>query len=53
MCKLKDQVELTIKTSKPQFPPMMRNEKIGVLRGYFKDKGPNRIYWAFGPWLRV
>ena len=40
MCKSEDQLELTLKNSKPHFSPRMR-EKTGALRGYCGVMGPN------------
>ena len=39
---------LIIQNQKPHFFSLDRREKIGVLRGYCRDKGPKNICWALG-----
>ena len=34
--------------SKPHFFSLDRREKTGVLKGYYRDKGPKNICWALG-----
>ena len=34
--------------SKPHFFSLDRREETGVLKGYYRDKGPKNICWALG-----